>query len=294
MKHLIVIAFLFPAWTHLLAQHSEFQSLYMYDAVSVNPAYAGNKGALVLNANYRDQWGGIKGSPKTLSFTAHLLTKSKKAGLGFSVLNDKFGIQNNLKINAIYAYKIRLKNNELSFGLAGGIRDQSIDLNALNLNTPDDAAFMNQPRRSITPDFTFGAMYKTRRFLVGLSAPNLVNLKDPNAFRSVNGYLSAVFGLSNDIKLKPSALIKYVMHSPVAYEGNLTVYYRTMFSFGAGLRSDQTGNFHLRAQLNRQFGVAYLYERNFGSFSRFLQNTHEFMINYTFDYQTNVQSPRYL
>ena len=50
---------------------------------------------------------------------------------------------------------------------------------------------------------------------------------------------------------------------------------------------------HARLQLNGQLGIGYLYERNYGPYNSFLRNTHEFMINYIFDYRTNGQSPRY-
>jgi type IX secretion system PorP/SprF family membrane protein len=294
MRRLMIIAGALLAVGQVLSQHNDFQSMYMYDALTINPAYAGNKGALVVNANYRDQWSGLNGSPKTLAFTSHLLSRSRRVGLGLVVVNDRFGIVNDTKINAVYAYKIRMKKNELSLGLAGGIRSRSVDLDALNLKSPDDAAFMGQTWNGLVPDVTFGAHFKSSRVLTGVSIPNLVRLKDPSTYQAMNGYFSVLLDIGRESKLKPSVLVKYLVHSPVTYEGNLTLYYRQLLSFGAGIRDNLTTNVHLRLQLNRQFAVAYLYERNFGSLGRFLVNTHEFMVNYTFDYQTNVQSPRYL
>lgn len=278
----------------LLAQHNDFQSLYMYDALTINPAYAGNKEALTLNANYRDQWKGIKGAPKTFSFSAHLATRSKKMGLGLTVLNDQFGIQNNLRINAIYAYRIRIRNSILSFGAAAGIRNESIDYNALNLVDPDDVTFLNQSRRSILPDVSLGTMLKCKSLLIGVSLPNIVRIKDKNLLQAFNGYAAYVIDWKKEMKLKPTVLLKYVLQSPLTYEGNLTFYYKQLFSVGLGAKSSKTGNIYARIHLNNQFSVAYLYERNLGSQGQLWRNTHEVMINYTFDYKTNVQSPRYL
>jgi len=295
MRTLAIFLFFSGLISCALAQHNEFQSLYMYDALQINPAYAGNKGALVLNSCYRNQWSGIKGAPKTLSFNAHLLTRSNKTGLGLSVFNDKTGIVTNLKVNAVYAYKVRFgEKNELSLGIAGGIRNKSIDRDALNLNVAGDIAFLNSSDRTILPDVTLGALYKNDRFLFGISAPDIVKLKENKSFQAVNGYFSALITANRNLKLKPSAFVKYIPHSALSYEGNLTAYYRQAFSAGLGLRSDRSCNLHARLQLNRQFSVAYLFERNFGPVHSYLKNTHEVMLNYLFDFKTNVQSPRYL
>lgn len=293
MKQLIVIASLFACAGLVRAQHNDFQSLYMYDALIVNPAYAGMKGALTLNANYRDQWGGMKGSPKTLSFTAHLLSRSKKNGFGLVFLNDRFGLQHNLKANAVYSYKIRLKSSEFSLGLAGGVRQQTIARDELNLNSADDAAFTQLPAQQIVPDVAFGMLFRNRFLLVGVNAPNIVRIADPTTMQVVNGYAGVLIGLGKQVKLKPTTLVKYAVHSPLTVDANLTAYFRNTVSVGAGWRNTQTANFHARLQLNGQLAVGYLYERNFGPFNSFLRNTHEVMINYIFDYRTHVQSPRY-
>lgn len=277
-----------------MAQHNDFQSLYMYDALTINPAYAGNKGALNLNANYRDQWRGISGSPKTFSLSGHLLTKSKNVGLGLTILNDKFGIQNNLRINGIYAYRLKIGSSVLSFGVAAGMRNESIDYSALNLAEADDNTFLNQYRRNVTLDVGLGTMLKCKSLLIGFSMPNSVRINQQNVLQAFNGYACYVFSLNNQLKLKPTGLVKYIAHSPVSYEGNLTLYYKQAASFGFGAKSTKAGNLYARLQLNNQLAVAYLYERTIGSQGQLWRNTHELMINYTFDYKTNVQSPRYL
>ncbi|WP_343636500.1 PorP/SprF family type IX secretion system membrane protein [Fluviicola sp.] len=279
---------------NLLGQHNDFQSLYMYDALTINPAYAGNKEALTLNANYRDQWKGIKGAPKTFSFSGHLVTRSKKMGLGLTLINDQYGIQNNLRFNLIYAYRIKIGNSILSFGVGAGLRNESVDYNALNLVQQDDIAFLNQSRRSILPDVNLGTMLKCKSLLVGISAPNIVRIKEKHILQAFNGYAGYVFDIGKQFKLKPTCLVKYLVHSPVSYEGNLTLYYKQLFSLGFGAKSSKTGNVYAQLHLNKQFGIAYLYERNLGPQGQLWRNTHEVMINYTFDYKTNVQSPRYL
>ena len=294
MRLIFYIALLSCVSLQLSAQHNDVQSLYMYDALTINPAYAGNKGALTFNANYRDQWRGVSGSPKTISLSSHLLSKSKKTGLGMTILNDKFGIQNDLRIKGIYAYKVKWKQSTLSLGAAAGIRNQSIDFNALNLGQADDISFLNQSQRGTYFDFSFGAMYKYKTLLVGLTLPNMYRSNDQQSSQALNGYASYIFDLGHQFKLKPTTLIKYVTGSPLNVEGNATFYYQEAISFGFGLKNSKAGNIYAQLQLNRQFSVAYLFERHIGSNGQIWQNTHEVMLNYTLDYKTNVQSPRYL
>lgn len=44
---------------------------YMYNTMTVNPAYAGSRGQLSLAALYRSQWVGLEGAPKTFTLNLH-------------------------------------------------------------------------------------------------------------------------------------------------------------------------------------------------------------------------------
>jgi type IX secretion system PorP/SprF family membrane protein len=288
----VIFAGLFPML--LGAQANTFQSLYMYDALPVNPAYAGSKGALVLNANYRTQWDKVPGSPVTLSASGHLLSRSGRNGLGILVQNDRFGLMNNTRFDLVYAYRLKFKKSDLAFGVAGGVRNEAFDRDRLVTGESSDEAFEAVPQAVIAPDASIGILYKRERFLIGLSAPNVIRKKYSFDDQAFNFHASGLLDLGRTWKLRPSVLVKYMSPVNVVAEGNLTFFYRNFLSFGAGARSEATANAHIRLQLNRQFSVAYLFERNFGAYNNFLRNTHELMINYTFDFTTNVQSPRYL
>ena len=46
-------------------------SQYMYNMISINPAYAGSREVMVVNLLNRNQWIGVEGAPITQTLSAH-------------------------------------------------------------------------------------------------------------------------------------------------------------------------------------------------------------------------------
>ena len=47
------------------AQQDSQYTQYMYNTNTINPAYAGSRGALSIYGMHREQWVGLNGAPKT-------------------------------------------------------------------------------------------------------------------------------------------------------------------------------------------------------------------------------------
>ena len=60
---------LFIGIGNIKAQQEPMFTQYMFNSLSVNPAYAGTTEALNLNTLTRLQWVGLEGSPETFSLT---------------------------------------------------------------------------------------------------------------------------------------------------------------------------------------------------------------------------------
>ena len=54
----------------LSGQLAPVTSQYVLNPLSINPAFAGNRGALNIAAFYRRQWVGITGAPETMTLAA--------------------------------------------------------------------------------------------------------------------------------------------------------------------------------------------------------------------------------
>ena len=53
---------------------------YMYNTLSVNPAYAGSRGELSMTAIYRSQWTGLDGAPETFNINFHSPIRNSRVG----------------------------------------------------------------------------------------------------------------------------------------------------------------------------------------------------------------------
>ena len=104
---LIILAILSLAGK-TLAQQRPVQSLYMFDPILINPAYAGTQVQLSATAIYRNQWVNLEGAPKTVTASVHSGFYKAKMGLGVIFANDQIGIHNDASFYGIYSYKIRL------------------------------------------------------------------------------------------------------------------------------------------------------------------------------------------
>ena len=83
----IIILVSFTVQSQQDAQYTQ----YMYNTVSVNPAYAGSRGHISIAALHRSQWVGLDGAPTTQTLNLHSPIGYRGVGLGISIVNDKIG-----------------------------------------------------------------------------------------------------------------------------------------------------------------------------------------------------------
>ena len=66
---LSILAVLFPL--QLLGQMFPLSDHYVYNALAINPAFAGCHDALSATISYRNQWVGFKDAPKSQMLSVH-------------------------------------------------------------------------------------------------------------------------------------------------------------------------------------------------------------------------------
>src|SRR5258708_2111362 len=122
-----------------ICQQRPIQSLYMFDPLLINPAYAGTQIQLTMTAIYRNQWVNLDGAPRTFTASMHSGFYNAKMGLGVIVGNDQIGIHNDASFYGIYSYKINLtRETTLSMGIQGGFNNIRSDYNLLSLKSQND------------------------------------------------------------------------------------------------------------------------------------------------------------
>ena len=90
MKKVLLLVFIVLSTYTVNAQQDAQYTQYMYNTISVNPAYAGSRGVLSLTGLYRTQWVGLEGAPKTQTLNVHSPI-GERIGLGVSIVNDDIG-----------------------------------------------------------------------------------------------------------------------------------------------------------------------------------------------------------
>src|SRR5690554_1030938 len=90
-SHFVTVLILFTVVVGLHAQQDAQYTQYMYNTMSVNPAYAGSRGQLSIAALYRSQWVGLEGAPKSQTLNLHSPIRNSRLGYGISIVNDNIG-----------------------------------------------------------------------------------------------------------------------------------------------------------------------------------------------------------
>jgi type IX secretion system PorP/SprF family membrane protein len=292
----------------LFAQTEPMYSQYMYNMLGVNPAYAGNREALSLNFFQRNQWVGIKGAPKTTSISMDQSIKDGKLGWGIQVYDDRLGVEAASGLNGMLSTRIQVSEKGiLSGGLSFGLMNYRINLNDVqNRNNPNDPSFIttNNPSRW-NPSLGMGVYYNTDRFYAGLATPSILkarlasyenmitSIQTSNAFHlfANAGY---VFDINEDVKLKPSTMIKMVSGAPIETDINLNVWLKDLLGFGASYRTGDAfvGMLELQATPNLRLG--YAYDLPFNPLKYFTRGSNELMLRYEFgNNKTKIKSTRY-
>ena len=111
------------------AQQDPQYTHYMYNTLSINPAYAGQRETLSIVGLHRTQWVGINGAPQTQSLGIHSPLRNERIGLGLNIVSDALGPARESFVDGNFSYTVPLSDNgtQLSFGLKVGWHNISTD-----------------------------------------------------------------------------------------------------------------------------------------------------------------------
>lgn len=286
------------------AQQDPIYAQYMFNMLAINPAYAGSRDVLSLTALYRYQWANISGAPRTFTFSGDLPILNEKVGLGITMNNDRVGVENRTNLYANVAYRIRLSKGTLAFGLSGGGTFFNADYTSIKTSSDgtSDNAF-NSVVNTFLPNIGGGIYYNTDRFYIGFAVPQLLTQKlvaatndQSKAIQKRHLFLMSgfVFRVSETVKLKPSALIKYVDGAPLQFDVNLNAWLNDKIGVGASYRNGSSLALLLEFQATDQFRIGYAYEYATTRLNYVTFGTHELMVRYEFGFnKAKIISPRY-
>jgi len=276
---------------------------YLYNALAINPAFAGCQDALSATISYRNQWVGFKDAPKNQILSVHTPVYNDRIGLGLLVEKNSIGIFEETSFIANYAYRMELRDGKLALGLGFGVTLNNIAWNELVAADPNDIQLMNTSTSAVLPAFSLGTYYYTKKYFIGISMPLFLSYeldkstgkyKIGNPFSEGNYFFNGGYevGIGPNVKLLPSLLIKYHPDNAIQIDYNAQVNFKDRIWVGIGYRNRDMLVGMLQCQLNYQLRIAYSYDFDLGRIGKYINGSHEILLSYVFRYARKVVGPR--
>ena len=289
----------------LYGQQDPHYTQYMYNQNVLNPAYAGTRGDLSIGLLGRTQWVGIEGAPDTQTLNIHGMT-GLGLGVGGSLIHDRIGPIDETNMMLDLSYGIRVsERGKLSFGVKGSYNMINRLMNSATEIIDQGDPFFDMDTKSSYPNIGAGLMYYTDKFYVGLAVPEILesfeytnasnhittDVSDTRHYFATMGY---VFDLSNNLKLKPSFMLKMVKGAPISLDLNTSLFINELFEVGLSYREGDSIDALLGVQATPNIRVGYAYDHTLTPLGNYNSGSHELMLLFDLDFaRKHIKSPRY-
>lgn len=294
------------------AQQDTQYSQYIFNGIYINPAYAGFRERVNINATYRNQWTGVEDSPESFSLAADALMPNGRVGLSLIVNAEQLGPQKNITAFGNYAYRMPLNEEgttKLAFGLGLGFRQAALNGEMLKPKDLGDNFIPNGTIKQILPDINAGVFFSTPSMYVGTAVNNLIgayvlqkkslefNFPTPRPHFYLTG--GALIPIEEYvIDFKPFFLIKDDLKGPTMLDLNAFLLFKQKVWLGVGYRTgvklyekpNLPNNINSSNALigmtelfvNQRFRLGYSYDHNLSSLSGYAGATHEISLSWNF------------
>jgi len=291
------------------AQQDAQYTQYMYNTISVNPAYAGTRGVFSALGLHRTQWVGLDGAPTTQTVSLNTpLDDVGRLGLGVSFVNDEIGPSEEQYLFVDFSYTIDTsEDTKLSFGLKAGGNLLNIDFTKLGIFESGDPRFEQNIDQRFSPNIGVGLYWHNDDWYVGLSIPNLLETEHFDKSSSdtsetflarerINYYLIGcyAFDMSSNLKLKPAVLTKYVGGAPLQVDLSANLLINEKFTLGAAYRWSAALSAMAGFQITDNLAIGYAYDFETTKLRSFNSGSHEIFLRFElFNNVSGVYSPRF-
>ncbi len=302
IKSLILVVFTTLLITQVNAQQDPQYTQYMYNTMSVNPAYAGQREVFSAIALYRTQWVGIDGAPKTLTFGAHTPLGNNKVGIGLNVVSDKLGPATETYFDLNFSYTIPIDADgiyNLSFGIKGGFHLLDTDWSKGVFQNTDNA--FNQNLDLFSPTIGAGLYLHSRKWYLGAAVPNILTTEHYDDFQEsiaterqhlflIGGY---VFDINKRTKLKPAFYVKAVSGAPLIADVSLNALFNEKFTLGVAWRWDDSISGLAGFQVTDSIFIGYAYDWTTTNLNNYNSGSHEILLRFELQKVGKMLSPRF-
>jgi type IX secretion system PorP/SprF family membrane protein len=298
MKYILHIALILAAINVSGQDRSVLYSQYLYNKLTINPAFAGGNDVFTVSISTRNQWLGHEGAPKTQTLSSHVPLKNTKIALGLLLSHETIGARSYTSAFFNYAYRLNLSYGRIALGIRGGIISGNLDIEDMS----EDPVYNNETPNYLLPNFGIGGYYYTNRLFVGLSIPLLLGYKDGenvrlrpyHSLRSYSYYIISgyKFMLSGNWDIQPTFLLNYEMSLSYNLDINLNAIYRNIIRGGITYRTNNSLVLLFDYKFTYQFRAGFAYDYGFGEINKYNHSAFELFLQYEFGYKVKVPSLR--
>ncbi len=274
----------------LIAQQETIMTKYTFNSMFFNPAFAGSHGEGVGTATfqYRNQWLGVVGAPKTMLASGEVSLFDNSLGLGMTLGSESIGANNRNELSINTAYRIKTGDGGY---ISGGLRTSlfNIDSNFDALNIRDQDAVYDPSLQKVTYfGVGFGIYYHDKNLYLGVSIPTIASLgqEDLALDRMQHIFFNAGLVIGDEyatIKWQPSLLIKYESSVPLQMTISTMAWFKETFAVGVHWRYEDALALSAELHFLDNFKISTAYDLTISDLSDYSSGSPEIMLGYRFN-----------
>jgi type IX secretion system PorP/SprF family membrane protein len=266
----------------------------------LNPGFCGTKRLVDIRINYRNQWTGYDGAPKTYVLALNSRLMKGKLGLGGFVFKDDIGPFKNFSGSLTAAYHLKFSDSELSFGVQGNYLKQRFIGTDITLRNQQDKA-INQYVEDKAGNFdgSFGIVYYNDRFHLAVAANNIAastlefykndTLKTGKFINVAHYNFSAGYnwGDNPDFVFENTILAVYVPAVPFMFDYTLRMHMKKQLMAGLNFRFGDAIALQLGYTIKDNIHIAYSYDFVTSPLRKYQKGSHEIMLVFSSNFGTD-------
>lgn len=276
------------------AQQDPQISQHMFNHLMTNPGYAGNTGEINIVLLNRQQWVGFPGAPVTSVFQTDGKLKliGEGDGLGFTVVKDAIGYENNVSFNVNYAYRFKLGVGHLGCGFSAGMMNKNIspgwtETEGGDLVDGSDPSLPKTEVNGVLLDFGAGVFYRHKKYYLAVSSTHINQPSfefEETGHYSLRRHYYLTGGYNKEMNddryvVQPSIFIK-TDGTTSQVDLDLLVRYNRRFWGGIGYRVKDAVVVFLGFEMLNGLKIGYSYDLNTSVLSSYNTGSHELFVSY--------------
>jgi type IX secretion system PorP/SprF family membrane protein len=279
-----------------IGQQLPFYTQHSSNSFIINPGSTGVKRLIDARINYRQQWTGYDGAPRTASLGLNSRLVKGKMGVGFSLVQDETGPIKKLNFGGSYAYHIQFPDCELSAGLSGNVTQSTLTGNKILLhNTQDHAIDQSLTNSTFSEDMGVGIYLYNDRFHAGVSvlqplASKAEFYKNDTLKKGVikdaihlNVSLGYNYSQNPDYIWQNTLFSSYINGAPLLLDYTLLLHYKEKMFGGLSIRLGDAVALHIGCSFLSDFQVSYSYDFVISELRAYNSGSHEITLVYSTD-----------